>query len=596
MSGKIGNMVVNTLEPFIGFIGLGIFVFIGLFLSFILLFENFQEKVFKNISINKKKDIEFKYIGEQKYNIPEDKIEDNNSIENDKNNNVIELVKEVDDNNSMEINKDNNIIELVDIDDKDDIKIIKKDISNRKKNQEFKIPDTSLLEQVPEDNKKSINKKIDILYEIIDMFKADESNVNSHLGPIVTTFEFKLASNIDISELLKIKDKLISALKISTIRILPSTLIKDGINIEVPNKTMETIYIKDLLENELFKNSISLFTIILGKDTIGNIFLTDLKKLPHILITSNTNNDKSAGLNSIILSLLYKNSPDNLKLILIDTNMSDFLIYNDIPHLLTPIVNKPYIAIDILINVLKEMIYRHRVMSDTKTTNIENYNEKAKEKGYEPFPYIVIVINELSTLMTSRAKEVETAISQIAQTARSSGIHLIVATKHPSNDVVTKLIKANLASQIHYKIDKEDNNLLLDKEVDTSDLIGDGDSLFTPPNNPNSIRIHAPKIKQIDILNVVKYLIAQEKPEYNNSMLKKEDTPYDFLFSNKFNDELDPLFEKAKDIIKKDKKTSNSYLEEKLGINNKRAIVIIEQLETMGILSKQNTKGNREIL
>ena len=260
------------------------------------------------------------------------------------------------------------------------------------------------------------------------MFKIEGDVVRTYTGPVVTTFEFKPAPNVKVSKILNLQDDLAMALKAQTIRIQAPIPGKDVVGIEVPNEDVETIYLKEMLESDIFQNSKSPLTMILGKDIVGNPFITDLKKLPHLLIAGTTGSGKSVGLNSMILSLLYKNSPDTLKLIMIDPKMIEFSIYNDIPHLLTPVITKPMEAINALANMVMEMERRYVLMADSRTKNIESYNEKAKTNSFDPFPYIVIIIDELADLMMTSGKEVEISIARIAQKARACGIHLCVAT------------------------------------------------------------------------------------------------------------------------------------------------------------------------
>jgi S-DNA-T family DNA segregation ATPase FtsK/SpoIIIE len=297
----------------------------------------------------------------------------------------------------------------------------------------------------------------------------------------------------------------------------------------------------------------------------------------------------------MILSLLYKNSPDNLKLIMIDPKMLEFSMYNDIPHLLTPVITKPMEAINALANMVKEMEKRYTMMADTRTKNIENYNEKARVNGYDEFPYIVIIIDELADLMMTSGKEVELSVARLAQMARASGIHLIVATQRPSVDVVTGLIKANLPSRISYKVgQKIDSKIILDA-MGAESLLGRGDMLFTPPGMSSLVRVHAPWSSEDEIDKVVNFLKEQREVQYDMSFVK-EKTDVDFSETSADIGDLDPLFEQAKLIVIQDQKSSISYIQRRLKIGYNRAATIVEQLEATGILSAANTKGNREIL
>jgi len=432
------------------------------------------------------------------------------------------------------------------------------------------------------------------------MFKIDGDVVRTYTGPVVTTFEFKPAPSVKVSKVLSLQDDLAMALKAQTIRIQAPIPGKDVVGIEVPNENVQTIYLKEMLESEIFKNSISPLTMILGKDIVGKPFITDLKKLPHLLIAGTTGSGKSVGINSMILSLLYKNSPDNLRLVMIDPKMLEFSIYNDIPHLLTPVITKASDAINALSNMVGEMERRYTLMSKTKTKNIENYNEKALKDGYETIPYIVVVIDELADLMMTSGKEVEYSIARLAQMARASGIHLIVATQRPSVDVVTGLIKANLPSRLSYKVgQKVDSKIILDS-MGAESLLGRGDMLFTPPGTPGIVRIHAPWSTETEIEQVVEFLKAQREVQYDMNFIKdKSISNLSKSSSSNTNDniiDLDELYEDAKDVVLTDKKTSISYIQRRLRIGYNRAATIVEQLEKTGILSQADAKGNREIL
>ncbi|MDD3060390.1 MAG: DNA translocase FtsK 4TM domain-containing protein, partial [Sulfurimonas sp.] len=333
----------------------------------------------------------------------------------------------------------------------------------------FTLPSVDFL-QMPDATSHSVDEnevddKIRYLIEKLAHFKIDGDVVRTYAGPVVSTFEFKPAANVKVSKILNLQDDLAMALSAETIRIQAPIPGKDVVGIEIPNDTVDTIFLRDLLDSKLFKESKSPLTLALGKDIVGKPFITDLKKLPHLLIAGTTGSGKSVGINAMILSLLYKNSPDQLRLLMIDPKMLEFSIYNDIPHLLTPVITKAKQAIVALANMVMEMERRYELMSETRTKNIENYNEKIKRDGGEHLPYIVVIIDELADLMMTSGKEVEHSIGRLAQMARASGIHLIVATQRPSVDVVTGLIKANLPSRISYRVgQKVDSKIILDQQ------------------------------------------------------------------------------------------------------------------------------------
>ncbi|EMZ9875289.1 cell division protein FtsK [Campylobacter upsaliensis] len=465
---------------------------------------------------------------------------------------------------------------------------------------DFILPPLDFLanpdEKKQEIDESEIDKKIYDLLEKLRRFKIGGDVISTYTGPVVTTFEFRPSADVKVSRILNLQDDLAMALKARSIRIQAPIPGKDVVGIEVPNEETQTIYLKEILQSEVFRNSKSPLTIALGKDIVGNAFVTDLKKLPHLLIAGTTGSGKSVGINAMLLSLLYRNSPKTLRLMMIDPKMLEFSIYNDIPHLLTPVITDPKKAVNALSNMVAEMERRYRLMAEAKTKNIENYNEKVRLSGEaEELPFIVVIIDELADLMMTAGKDVEFYIGRLAQMARASGIHLIVATQRPSVDVVTGLIKANLPSRISYKVgQKIDSKVILDA-MGAESLLGRGDCLFTPPGTSNIVRLHAPFASEFEIEKIVDFLKEQQLAEYDDSFLKDEQSS-GVTANDEIEGGLDELFEEAKRVILEDKKTSISYLQRRLKIGYNRAANIIEQLSQMGILSEPDSKGQREIL
>ena len=468
------------------------------------------------------------------------------------------------------------------------------------KPKDFVLPPLKFLNDPPKRshniNEAEIDQQISNLLDKLRKFKIDGDVVRTYTGPIVTTFEFRPAPHIKVSKILTLQDDLAMALKAQTIRIQAPIPGKDVVGIEVPNQNLETIYLKEILESEVFKNASSPLTMALGKDIVGAPFVTDLKKLPHLLIAGTTGSGKSVGINAMLLSLLYRNSPQTLRLMMIDPKMLEFSIYNDIPHLLTPVITEAKKAITALSNMVAEMERRYKIMSQTRTKNIESYNEKMKSEGGEQFPYIVVIIDELADLMMTSGKDVELYIGRLAQMARASGIHLIVATQRPSVDVVTGLIKANLPSRISYRVGQRiDSKVILD-QMGAESLLGRGDMLFTPPGSPGVIRLHAPFASEKEIETIVNFLKEQQDVIYDEKFLAEEGSNASSAAGALGEDELDELYEEAKEIILSEQKTSISYLQRRLKIGYNKAANIIEQMEKMGVLSPVNAKGQREIL
>ncbi|WP_104713806.1 DNA translocase FtsK [Helicobacter cetorum] len=464
------------------------------------------------------------------------------------------------------------------------------------KPKDYELPSTTLLNKIPTQSisldENEIDQKIQDLLSKLRTFKIDGDIVRTYSGPIVTTFEFRPAPNVKVSRISGLSDDLAMTLCAESIRIQAPIKGKDVVGIEIPNSQSQIIYLREILESELFQKSSSPLTLALGKDIVGNPFITDLKKLPHLLIAGTTGSGKSVGVNAMILSLLYKNPPEQLRLVMIDPKMVEFSIYADIPHLLTPIITDPKKAIGALQSVAKEMERRYSLMSEYKVKTIDSYNEQAKNNGVEPFPYLVVVIDELADLMMTGGKEAEFPIARIAQMGRASGLHLIVATQRPSVDVVTGLIKTNLPSRVSFRVGtKIDSKVILDTEGAQS-LLGRGDMLFTPPGSVGLVRLHAPFASEEEIKNIVDFIKAQREVEYDKNFLLEESRMPLSASSNQNGD----IMERAKAVILEEKNTSTSFLQRKLKIGYNQAATITDELEAQGFLSPRNAKGNREIL
>ncbi|PUD40553.1 DNA translocase FtsK [Helicobacter pylori] len=471
------------------------------------------------------------------------------------------------------------------------------DYGEVQKPKDYELPTTQLLNAVclkdTSLDENEIDQKIQDLLSKLRTFKIDGDIIRTYSGPIVTTFEFRPAPNVKVSRILGLSDDLAMTLCAESIRIQAPIKGKDVVGIEIPNSQSQIIYLREILESELFQKSSSPLTLALGKDIVGNPFITDLKKLPHLLIAGTTGSGKSVGVNAMILSLLYKNPPDQLKLVMIDPKMVEFSIYADIPHLLTPIITDPKKAIGALQSVAKEMERRYSLMSEYKVKTIDSYNEQAPSNGVEAFPYLIVVIDELADLMMTGGKEAEVPIARIAQMGRASGLHLIVATQRPSVDVVTGLIKTNLPSRVSFRVGtKIDSKVILDTDGAQS-LLGRGDMLFTPPGTNGLVRLHAPFATEDEIKKIVDFIKAQKEVEYDKDFLLEEsrmplDTP-NYQGG-------DDILERAKAVILEKKITSTSFLQRQLKIGYNQAATITDELEAQGFLSPRNAKGNREIL
>jgi S-DNA-T family DNA segregation ATPase FtsK/SpoIIIE len=619
--GEIAGNFVDFLSPYIGMFGLWVFWLIITMVSVMMVLDKSATEIFSILSkiiinnIPQSEVISVNKPSEIKENIPEIKIEKKvekefkEEFEKNTEEYFKEEIKEDIDKPAYlrreeKIKKENSVINIVeDVKEQKSAIIVKELEENAKlltniekgkvqKPVEFKLPSVDFLQKpkliTKNIDESELDEKINYLIEKLAHFKIEGDVVRTYAGPVVSTFEFKPAVNVKVSKILNLQDDLAMALSAETIRIQAPIPGKNVVGIEIPNETVDTIYLREILDDDLFKNSSSPLTIVLGKDIVGKPFITDLKKLPHLLIAGTTGSGKSVGINAMILSLLYKNSPDQLRLLMIDPKMLEFSMYNDIPHLLTPVITKPKQAIAALNNMVEEMERRYELMSHTRTKNIENYNEKIKKDGGENFPYIVVIIDELSDLMMTAGKDVEFSIARLAQKSRACGIHLIVATQRPSVDVVTGLIKANLPSRISYRVgQKIDSKIILD-QMGAESLLGRGDMLFTPPGSTALVRLHAPWTTENEIETIVEFIKSQREPNYDKSFLAEE--------TQSTNEELDKLYDEAKNIILNDKKTSISYLQKKLQIGYNRSSKIIKQLEMNGVLSAPNSIGVRLIL
>ena len=635
LRGLVGGDFVDFLSPYIGLFGLWIFWVIISLVSLVIILDkstpemiNIIISIFKNKMKNKIQQTKEK---ELPLHVEDVLVEETENIVFPTMESPAKTLEETSEENTPEIleidkpayirkeelkadkteDKSTNIINLVhDIKEKNATVIVEELEENAKllasiekgtveKPKNFKLPSVNFL-QKPKITTKNVDEseldeKIHYLIEKLAHFKINGDVVRTYAGPVVSTFEFKPAADVKVSKILNLQDDLAMALSAETIRIQAPIPGKDVVGIEIPNDTFDTIYLREILDDKLFKDSSSPLTIALGKDIVGKPFVTDLKKLPHLLIAGTTGSGKSVGINAMILSLLYKNSPDQLRLLMIDPKMLEFSTYNDIPHLLTPVITKPKQAIAALNNMVAEMERRYELMAETRTKNIENYNEKVKKEGGEYFPFIVVIIDELADLMMTSGKDVEVSIARLAQKSRACGIHLIVATQRPSVDVVTGLIKANLPSRISYRVgQKIDSKIILD-QMGAESLLGRGDMLFTPPGSTGLVRLHAPWATEDEIEEIVEFIKAQREPNYDKSFLLEENENSSSSSSDSY-EELDELFEQAKNVVLNDKKTSISYLQRKLQIGYNRSANIIEQLEHEGVLSSANSKGVREIL
>lgn len=439
-------------------------------------------------------------------------------------------------------------------------------------------------------------------------FKVSGEVREYHPGPVITTYEFFPDAGIKVSQVAGLSEELSLALEAESVRIqrIPG---KSSLGIEIPNNKREIIKLRDIIQSEKFQNSPSKLTFALGKTVHGDVYVTDLAIMPHLLIAGATGTGKSVALNALIASILYKATPEEVKLILIDPKRLEFALYDGIPHLLAPVVNDAKKAGIILMDAVRKMEERLKQLGQMKVRNIEQYNQQvrsllAQKKGkltpeeqekLKPLPYIVIIIDELAELMMTSAQDVEYCIGRLAQLARAVGIHLVMATQRPSIDVITGTIKNNFNSRIAFRVpSKVDSRVIIDT-VGAEKLLGLGDMLFMPPNYPHLIRLHCAYVSIPEVQRLVKFVRDQGAPEYDERIIQILKQTGDYSLEEDLG-EKDELFDKAVELVLATGQASASFLQRKLKLGYARASRIIDQMEREGIIGPPEGAKPREIL
>jgi S-DNA-T family DNA segregation ATPase FtsK/SpoIIIE len=475
----------------------------------------------------------------------------------------------------------------------------------KKSSGDYELPDIDLLHDPPPSKSKPTKEELiersDLLERKLQDYSIDGKVTYVSPGPIVTMFEFEPAPGIKISKVMSLADDLAMALRAHSIRISPIQG-RSTLGIEVPNKDREDVYLKEILSNDAFHKSHSKLTIALGKDIFGVPVMADLSRMPHLLIAGATGSGKSVGLNSIVISLLFRATPKEVKMLMIDPKMLELSAYEEIPHLLMPVITLPKEASNALKTLVVEMERRYRLLADSGARNIETYNKKLlasapKSSGVdgedekEFLPYIVIFIDELADLMFASGREVEDSIARLAQMARAAGIHLILATQRPSVDVITGIIKANFPSRISFQVSsKLDSRIVLDT-YGADQLLGKGDMLFTSPGRKIK-RIHGAYVSEDEIRNVVNFIKAQEGPDYTllEDLVSEPEGKSNF-------EEQDELYANARDLVLSAGQASISYIQRRMKIGYNRAARIMEMLEEDGIVGPPGEAGKpREVI
>ncbi len=508
------------------------------------------------------------------------------------------------------------------------VKVAKK---NSKNDDGYRCPDVSLLTAPKVKSvgtamsEKELQKIAEDLESVLQEFGINGKIVKIRPGPVVTLYELEPAPGTKTARVIGLSDDIARSMSAISVRIsvVPGS---NTIGIELPNTTREIVWLRELFEGDGFRNTKNALNVVLGKDIGGENVYADLAKMPHLLVAGTTGSGKSVGMNSMILSLLYRMRPDECKLIMIDPKMLEFSVYNGIPHLLAPVITDPAKAVLGLKWAVKEMEDRYRAMAQLNVRNISGYNKKLEElkasgercvrtiqTGFDPdtgaplfeeqeldlmpLPYIVIVVDEMADLMLVAGKEVEAAIQRLAQMARAAGIHLILSTQRPSVDVITGVIKANFPTRISFQVTSKIDSRTILGEQGAEQLLGMGDMLYMPAGQ-RPIRVHGSFVKDQEVEKIVEFLKAQKEPEYVEGVTEGELNVKDggSVFDKTVMGSDGDLYNQAVEIVRNDKKASISYVQRRLRIGYNRAAVLIERMEEEGVVSAPDHAGKREVL
>lgn len=482
----------------------------------------------------------------------------------------------------------------------------------------FSLPEVSLFTAPPAGertyDRDSLLMNSKILEKKLADFGVTGRVVRVHPGPVITMYEYEPAAGIKVNRIVRLSDDLTMALRAISIRIIAPLPGKSVVGIEVPNPQRETVYLREMLESESFRKTKGALAVAMGKDIFGNSVTSDLAKMPHLLVAGSTGTGKSVFLNSFLCSLLSRATPKELKLLMVDPKMLELSIYDGIPHLIADVVTSPKRAAAALQGVVRKMEERYLMMSATAVRNIDQFNEKARkaiangeeffqlkprpgqtegdEIEWQELPYIVVVIDELADLMMSSAKDVEESLQRLAQMARASGIHLVLATQRPSVDVLTGVIKANFPARVSFQVSSAiDSRTILDQKG-ADDLLGMGDMLFLPPGTAVLQRIHGPFVTETEVQSLVSSLKEQGRPVFDEDLVRAD---AEASLNESRGEEVDEMFDQAVAIVAETRNASISYVQRRLKIGYNRAARIIEQMELDGMIGPQIGSKGREV-
>ena len=475
----------------------------------------------------------------------------------------------------------------------EDLPFIRAETTQNTSKSKFKVPSVDLLnipskKEREDSNNGEINDPSFLEKILLDFGVNGNIKKVSH-GPVVTLNEFEPAAGVKVSKIINLSDDIARNTSSESARIatIPGS---NTVGIELPNLSRENVYLSEIIDNSDFKKKEIKLPIALGKNISGKPIIGDLASMPHLLIAGTTGSGKSVCINTIILSLLFKHTPDKCKFILIDPKMLELSTYEGVPHLLCPVITEAKKAASVLGWVVKEMENRYKLMTKEGVRNIDGYNTKHRL----PMPYIVVVVDEMSDLMLVAGKEIENYIQKLSQMARAAGIHIIMATQRPSVDVITGTIKANFPTRISFQVTSKIDSRTILGEQGAEQLLGKGDMLYMSSAN-KVIRIHAPFVSDKEIEGINNFLRSQAEPDYIDEILNFADEK-EMNENSKNQGDKDELYQSAVDIIKSEGKASTSFLQRKLQIGYNRAARIIDMMEAEGIVSKANHVGKRDVL
>jgi len=482
----------------------------------------------------------------------------------------------------------------------------------------YQFPEASIFQRAPEVDRRYDRESLIMNSRILEKKLADFGVtgrvVTVHPGPVITMYEFEPGPGVKVNRITNLSDDLALALRALSVRIIAPLPGKSVVGIEIPNPQRDIVYIRDLLESESFRKSASKLTLALGKDIFGNAVEADLAKMPHLLVAGATGTGKSVFLNSLLCSILFRASPADLKLLLIDPKILELSIYEGIPHLIADVVTNPKRAAAALAGVVHKMEERYRAMAALGVRNISQFNARVdelladgqttlrlklrpgetegQEIPLERIPYIVVVIDELADLMVVSARDVEEALQRLAQMARAAGIHLVLATQRPSVDVLTGVIKANFPSRIAFQVaSKIDSRTIMDQNG-AEQLLGQGDMLFLPPGTSKLQRMHGAYVSEKEVAELVAFLRKQGAPQFDQTLLEAKQESED---QEERGEDTDDLYDRAVAIVAETRNASISYIQRRLKVGYNRAARMIEQMENDGVVGPQIGAKSREV-